>query len=439
MSWPARGRVGPVGPTDSAIGVAARSAPSGMSFRRDVSSITSSAVRSTPSGGLAVPATLTRVGVFEYPTAKGVRRELRLPEDVFDPVSMASFAGAPVTIGHPGKVTPGSWKKDAVGHVGESVTREDALMKATLYINDAGALANVSGGKLLELSNGYDADLDWTPGVHPEYGKYDCIQRNIRGNHVALCPPGTARAGGSARLHLDEEDAVGEFVPAPDQTKADVGEPTTSPGLGPIINTPGGADNKNSPSAIISSFISSLDTTEAALRADGDISVVSSMETVPKGDHDKVVAELEATKAKYDAVQAKFDLQSHQLDKLKTDSADTARFDAAIEARIALVDAARPVVGAAYSFAGKTDRQVRVDTITAIDPTFKADGKADAYVDAAFDFALKGVSATKAQKDAVTKTVTAALHGDNTETPELSPAEKFAAKQADAWKPKKES
>ena len=44
---------------------------------------------------------LTRVGIFEYQNPDGtIRRELRLPEEVFAPESLASYKGKPVILTH---------------------------------------------------------------------------------------------------------------------------------------------------------------------------------------------------------------------------------------------------------------------------------------------------------------------------------------------------
>ena len=54
--------------------------------------------RRTDEGFLITPAHLTRTGVLEYLNPDGsVRRELRLPEDVFAPASLETYALKPVT------------------------------------------------------------------------------------------------------------------------------------------------------------------------------------------------------------------------------------------------------------------------------------------------------------------------------------------------------
>ena len=48
---------------------------------------------------------LTRTGIFKYTLEDGSeRRELRRPEDVFDPESLASYEGKPIIITHDARV-----------------------------------------------------------------------------------------------------------------------------------------------------------------------------------------------------------------------------------------------------------------------------------------------------------------------------------------------
>ena len=55
----------------------------------------------TPEGFLDDRPILTSVGIFEYANPDGsVRRELRLPEEVFAPESLESYRGKPIIITH---------------------------------------------------------------------------------------------------------------------------------------------------------------------------------------------------------------------------------------------------------------------------------------------------------------------------------------------------
>jgi uncharacterized protein len=167
-------------------------------------------VEATPQGGLAIPAFLTRSGVFDYEQADGsVIREYRPPDEVFNADSLSTLPNATMTNEHPDgrgsggdHVHPGNFKKLVVGHVeAGSVKQANDKIAARLIIQDAKTIADIKAKRKRELSCGYHCDVDETPGVTANGERYDQIQRNIRYNHVALVPDG--RAGPQVRLRLD--------------------------------------------------------------------------------------------------------------------------------------------------------------------------------------------------------------------------------------------
>jgi len=179
-----------------------------MPFRLDLSSGSVGARKRTPQGGLVADANLTRTGVFEYKDQDGkVRRELRHPDEVFAPASLATYPTAPVTVDHPGRVGPDNWKTHAVGHVGTSVRRNGDFLSGEVHIQHGDTMQRAEDGELSEISCGYHCDIDPTPGVYQ--GKpFDVSQRNIRINHVAVGPKGWGRMGPETKMHLDSEAAI---------------------------------------------------------------------------------------------------------------------------------------------------------------------------------------------------------------------------------------
>lgn len=73
----------------------------------------------TPEGYLIDNPILTRVGIFEYHNADGtVRRELRLPEEVFAAESLASYKGKPIILTHEaGLVNTDNVQQEHIGTV----------------------------------------------------------------------------------------------------------------------------------------------------------------------------------------------------------------------------------------------------------------------------------------------------------------------------------
>ena len=170
-------------------------------IRFDASKITST--KTGPSGGLIVNGNLRRTGVLTYRMADGSsRKELCHPDEVFHKDSMESFHGAPVTEGHPGKVSPANWKDHAVGTMHEAPTRNGDFLSGPLHVADSKTIGKVKKGDLKEISCGYECSLDHTPGEW-KGEKYDAIQRRVRGNHVALGPSGWGRAGSEVALKMD--------------------------------------------------------------------------------------------------------------------------------------------------------------------------------------------------------------------------------------------
>lgn len=156
----------------------------------------------TPEGYLVDRPILTSTGIFEYHNPDGsIRRELRLPEDVFDPESLKSYKGRPIIITHDaGLVTKDNVADNQIGTVLTEGYRSGDDVRAEIIIHDTDEMRAAG---LKELSLGYNLDLEEKPGEW-EGQHYDAIQRNIRINHLALVRE--ARAGEQARLNIDSRD-----------------------------------------------------------------------------------------------------------------------------------------------------------------------------------------------------------------------------------------
>lgn len=157
----------------------------------------------TPEGYLiCTDAILARTGkqtyhrreVFGDMSDKG-EEEIEINRDekeVFNPVTLASFENKPLTIEHPNEdVNPENHHDYAVGFTRDikrgRVDGNDVML-GTIVVTDAEAIKDIESGELVELSCGYDCDV--VDEANPQ-------QRNIRGNHVALCERGRA---GIARI-----------------------------------------------------------------------------------------------------------------------------------------------------------------------------------------------------------------------------------------------
>lgn len=154
----------------------------------------------TPEGYLVcVDSILSRTGKQTYSRDElfkdGCTDEVeveRSAEEVFSEKTLASFENKPLTIEHPEEdVTPANHNKYSVGFIRDVKRGKDGsedVMLGTIVVTDAEAIELIETGKLKELSCGYDCDIE--DEDNPQ-------QRNIRGNHVALCEKGRA---GIARI-----------------------------------------------------------------------------------------------------------------------------------------------------------------------------------------------------------------------------------------------
>ena len=142
-------------------------------------------VTETAQGFLVIPAFTARTGIQFYKDEKGnLLREFRPEKEVFSESSMTSLRTAVVTDGHPKKmVDPDNVKNLMVGFPNGVVSKEtvdgqkEKFLATGLVITHRDAIEAIKAGKA-EISNGYNVDLEFTPGEH-DGQKFDAVQRNI--------------------------------------------------------------------------------------------------------------------------------------------------------------------------------------------------------------------------------------------------------------------
>lgn len=385
---------------------------------RDFMSLTSRKI--TDEGYLVAPGNMARTGVQEYRAyelgldADGmdpmkVIRLHRPPEEVFDATSMASFEGKPITIEHPPvAVTSDNWSELAKGDVRE-VGRTGDLMTGTLVIRSKDAIEAVQAGKA-QLSNGYTFELDMTPGTTADGRAYDGVQRNIRGNHVALVD--AARCGSACRIADSQPNPEGKTMP-------DAKRKVTVDGI-PL-------EVEDTAAGVIDTLVKQRDEARDALTP------------------------LKTKAAEADGLKAALDKANADIEALKKDVVTPEARDAMVAEWAKLIgDAKRLVPELATD--GKTCLAIRREVIGALvakDATAKAvadavlAGKtveaADAEVVRATFNALAAAvktEATDAETRATDAAVADALTGASKATdakPELTGREKFLARQSQAW------
>lgn len=338
-----------------------------------------SRARPLPGGGILVPATVARPGILIYMGADGKPvREYRPPEECFGPEVVASFRSAAVTVGHPPEktVTKATWKKYSVGHiaqVNETPVRVDGedWLPMDLAVQEADAQSRVDAQDLTEVSLGFSCDIDPTPGVvpagQPSAGQpYDCVQRNVRGNHIALLRANSARAGSGARLRLDSSNNVVDDEATPERPT--IMRKVKVDG----IEYEAGSD----------SHIQAVDAQLARNAAE----LAKEKTRADKAETDLAVACARADKAEAD---------------LKTEKAKpSVKTDALVEEELAFRASVTPLLGASYTFKDKSRHDVRLDALKLLGAKVpEGKDKDEAFVGAYFQAAVDLRQTTDSRTD----------------------------------------
>lgn len=338
------------------------------------------AIEKTPSGGLRIPAALTRTGVLTYKFADGtVRKELRSPVEVFKADSLKSLRDAPVTDLHPPEmVTPDNHGRYSRGHVSDLAQHKDGHVNAVLAVQDRELIQKIDRKDRQEVSCGYRCDLQFTPG---EFNgeKYDAIQTNIKYNHVALGPSNWGRAGSTVALRLDSCDAFSEPIEQGQELRTQVDMKTIR------------LDDKDFEFGS-EAHIAHIDAKCAAAvsRADGAQGRVDGLQT-------------KLTKAEADLVVAN----------------DPKRIDALVAARVTLETDARKVLGPDVKFDGKTQREIMLAVLKLDEAAVQ--GRSDDYLLGRFETAV--AAGPTARTDARSVSNALRVAGDGNAPAGTAPAE----------------
>ena len=380
---------------------------------------------------------LTRTGIFKYKLEDGSeRRELRRPEDVFDPASLASYEGKPIIITHDAQaIDKYNARRERVGTILTPGQQDGETVRAKIVIDDPDA---VKASGLRELSVGYYQDLIMEPG---EWNgePYDAIQTHIRVNHLALVA--VARAGDDARLNMDSQDSNGGMTPMDENEKMNnptqdddatvdttkpttddgegAGSPPVTPGLDPVgvqaaikaylTATTGGAtaDDENNPAAGGDPTKPTEDDGEDdPTKPDALAEITARRDAMEDGqakaDINTLLSMLDAANARADA--AEDDTKpTEDEDDNPDDSSSQLNHDSAsaIAAQVSQrVELCR--LGDKLHLDGVETMpvmQAKKKVVHAVIPGMRLDGKSSAYINAAFDIAKEKINGRKSVAD----------------------------------------
>lgn len=331
-------------------------------------------LQKTPEGYLTGRARVTNIGVFPYVNNDGtVRRELRLPEEVFSFESFNSLKSKPVTNNHPDtKINVDNIKEYQVGFIGDEIRTDPYFLSAPITITDKATINEIEQRGKKGLSCGYMVSLDETPGVFLGM-PYDAIQRNIKYNHVAVVDKG--RAGDLAVLKLDNCNIAYRLV-------GDSQNNLNKEGFMPELNLKEikiDGVNYQAEAEVVKTYH------QEKTRADQE-----------KDRADKLQEGLSKTEAERDNLKAKVDLLEKEL---KENKLDESKIQKAVEKKLNLLTAAYELGIEIKVDAAEIDIQKTI--IMRAFPDAKLDGKDQLYIDGRFDGALELLKKQKSNENSI--------------------------------------
>lgn len=318
---------------------------------------------------------VARLGVQVYYMEDGSTvREFRPAEEVFKEESLASYQGKPMTLDHV-FVNSDNAKDVVVGSVTGKAEALGSTVIAPIVVYSQEAIDEARSGNAKELSVGYSAVLDETPGwgdpatgnyilrtdntqgldIPPDWQEFDAIQRDIKVNHLAMVFRGRA---GIAKLNMDGQQE-NPYTNNVDSIKEDVKEMVK-------IKLDGAKEFEIAPE------------------------VASHIEAV-KADSAKEKAKADAMEAERDALKAKVDAMPAEIEKA------VAKAKADADALAALVAVAAEAGVKADGLDAKGIKVAYVKEVSGLDVSEKS----DAYIDAAFDIAKESDKMAEVRKATV--------------------------------------
>jgi hypothetical protein len=351
-----------------------------MAVRFDRFNLVSRRAERTPEGYLRCDATAARVGVLEYPQPDGrVVREYRPPEEASDPKSLATFGGKAVTLEHPPEMLNAENTREyAVGFTGTEVVYDQGFVRVVVTLTDQEAIDAVLRGDAVEVSAGYEVDLDPTPGVAPDGQPYDAVQRNIRCNHLAVTRRG--RAGPEVRLHLDRKEAMAQLTL--DNAVFEVPE-----GVAAAVATHLRArrrDQEEEKEKKLGEILEGMGTRLERLEACSE-----KWKQDQEGIQQQIAQVLSVLEQLLQKLEAMLPAETPE-EPASSDSKEgspeepsTATLDSLVEERFRVVAAARQILGDSYDWRGKSTEEIRLDALRSAG--IQSEGHTPDYLRARFD------------------------------------------------------
>lgn len=317
---------------------------------------------------------IARVGVFPYLKADGsIEMEAKLPAELLADTTVESANNKPVTDDHPEEfVTQSNANKYMKGFTASNAHVDNDTLRVDLTITDAALINEINQGKQ-ELSIGFETEIVPQKGEY-KGSVYDSVQKNIQINHVAVVERG--RAGHSVRLVGDSAEMVDDFKKGKhmDVTKVRLGDTditVATSDADKVVKVDADNSEKEKKIADLKAKIADYEKQLKELQGDADSSKKSEEEA--QAEKDALEKQLETYRKKYEG------------DGL----------DQAIDAKISLIEKVKPYVGDSYDFKGKTEKEIKVATLKAIDDSINLSNKSDDYINAYFDSTIRNRNSSR--------------------------------------------
>jgi hypothetical protein len=270
---------------------------------------------------------------------------------VFDPESLKTLLGIPLTLNHPGSgklVTPETLAKLKVGSINGEPFSDGYRVYVDLQVERADAVKALREKTHTYLSCGYTCEVEEVSGTWMGV-RYDAIQRDIRYNHVALCR--SPRGDENLKIRLDSTGSIVE--PQPE-------------------GAPMAAEENKEVAKLVGDFQARIDAKDAELKqvrtdSEAQLKTVTAERDALQAKLDEATARQDSLdkelKAEREGMAAKIQAAAGELSKLRADAKD---FGVEVKEDSSPMD-------------------IRKAVILKANPEVKLDGKSDDYIVARFD------------------------------------------------------
>lgn len=335
---------------------------------------------------------IARVGVFPYLHSDGTwTNEAKLPEDILSESTVKSANNKPVTNDHPvddGEnvlVDKSNSTQYVKGFTADNAHVEGDMLKVGLTIMDPQLIDAVQNGGKQELSIGFQTDVEPISGEY-NGAKYDSVQRNIQINHVAVVD--RAREGHNIRITGDSAQMVVNDTRKEKQMAEN--EKNVFDDAGNTSSNTNSASSNTSSSSNSSSSSSSDDKDKQIADLKQQVKDLQAQLAKANGSNSSSNSQDDSdddkgkNSNKSDSVEREIEKLKAERDKYKS-KVEGDSFNSAVDDRIELIDEAKKILGDSYDFRGKSDKQIKIDSIKKADSTIDVEDKPDAYYDGIFE------------------------------------------------------